>query len=130
MINLDAHWPYPPSKDATSLWVRDYAGPINGYLFRANLAGGHPDAADKQHVRPLRRRAVGAGFGAVDRFPRQALEARRRPTLFTADHGEALGEGDHWSHDDLLLMETRVPMLPSPRPRAAGRREGRSLAWT
>jgi len=129
MINLfDVHWPYLPSKDATALWVRDYAGPMNGYLFRSDsLAPGYrPDAADKQHIVDLYDGEMWELDGAVDRFMGTLLDGPSPPdVLLTADHGEALGEGDHWSHDDLLLAQTRVPMLLLAPGRAEpGRREG------
>jgi arylsulfatase A-like enzyme len=129
MVNLfDAHWPYLPSKDATALWVRHYAGPVNGYLFRADTypPGHQPDALDKQHVSDLYDAELWELDGAVDRFLGALLNGPAPPdVLLTADHGEALGEGDHWSHDDLLLAQTRVPMLLlAPGRVQPGRREG------
>jgi len=129
MVNLfDRHWPYLPSKDATALWVRDYAGPVNGYLFRADdyPPGHRPDAADKQHVADLYDAEMWGLDGAVDRFLGQLLDGPAPPdVLLTADHGEALGEGDHWSHDDLLLAQTHVPMLLlAPGRSEPGRRPG------
>jgi arylsulfatase A-like enzyme len=115
MVNLfDVHWPYLPGKDATALWVRDYAGAVNGYLFRADdyPRGHRPDAADKQHVADLYDAEIWELDAAVDRFLGELLDGPAPPfVLMTSDHGEALGEGDHWSHDELLLAQTRIPML-------------------
>lgn len=114
-VNLyDVHWPYIPAKDATALWVRPYTGLLNGYLFRADdyPRGHEPSAADKAHIADLYDAEMWQLDRDVDAFLEQAL-AGARPTnlLLTSDHGESFGEGDHWSHDELLTQNTLVPML-------------------
>jgi arylsulfatase A-like enzyme len=44
--------------------------------------------------------------------------------LVTADHGEGMGEGDTWNHDDVREVQVRVPLilrLPQPSPRGERR---------
>lgn len=128
LVNLfDVHWPYLPGKDAAALWVRPYDGPLNGYLFRADdFPPGHrPDLADKTHIADLYDAEMWELDRAVDEFLAQILARDPQAcVLLTSDHGEALGEGDTWSHDELLLMQTRVPLLlHAPGRVAPGRRE-------
>jgi arylsulfatase A-like enzyme len=114
-INLyDVHWPYVPAKDATALWVRPYSGVLNGYMFRADdyPRGYQPNAEDKAHIADLYDAEMWQLDRDVDGFLKQALSGTR-PTslLLTSDHGESFGEGEHWSHDELLTQNTHVPML-------------------
>src|SRR5262249_23605012 len=114
-INLyDAHWPYLPEKDAQALWVRPYGGVLNGYLFRADdfPRGYKPTAADKAPLADLYDAELWQLDRDVDGFLKQALGgARTTDLLLTADHGESLGEAEHWSHDELLTQNTHVPLL-------------------
>lgn len=129
MVNLfDVHWPYLPAKDAEALWVAAYDGPVSGYLFRADdfPTGYRPDEADKQHVRDLYDGELWQLDRAVDAFLAQAsASAPDTCVLMTSDHGEALGEGDRWSHDEVLAPQSRIPMLlHAPGRIAPGRRPG------
>jgi arylsulfatase A-like enzyme len=129
MVNLfDVHWPYLPGKDAAALWVRPYDGPVNGYLFRADdfPPGYRPDAADAAHVRDLYDAELWELDRAVDAFLAGVLQRDPQAcVLLTSDHGEALGDGDTWSHDELLLPQTRVPLLlRAPGRVEPGRRPG------
>jgi arylsulfatase A-like enzyme len=129
-INLyDAHWPYLPDKDAQALWVRPYSGVLGGYLFRADdfPKGYRPNDADKAHIADLYDAELWQLDRDVDGFLKPALGgARTTDLLLTADHGESLGEADHWSHDALLTQNTHVPLLllapgvpPGPRAEPA-----------
>jgi arylsulfatase A-like enzyme len=115
MVNLfDTHWPYLPDAQSRATWVRPYAGPVGGYVFRADdFPPGHvPDASDKAHVRDLYDAEVWEVDRAVERFlARLDLERGGTAVLMTADHGEGLGERDTWSHEDLHGPQTHVPML-------------------
>ncbi|MBM3986072.1 MAG: sulfatase, partial [Planctomycetes bacterium] len=129
MVNLfDVHWPYLPGKDAAALWVQPYDGPVNGYLFRADdfPPGYRPGTADAAHVRDLYDAELWELDRAVDAFLAGVLQRDPQAcVLLTSDHGEALGDGDTWSHDELLLPQTRVPLLlRAPGRVPAGRREG------
>jgi len=115
VVNLfDAHWPYEPSSESRALWVRPYGGPLTGHLFRADdwPPGRAADASDKVHARDLYDselwdldRATGAFLDGLD------LTSGATAVLLTADHGEALGEHDEWSHEHPRVPQSRVPLL-------------------
>jgi arylsulfatase A-like enzyme len=123
-VNLyDVHWPYVPGAEGSTRFVRPYAGPMDGHLFRSDdwVAGYEPDEADRAHVLDLYQaelfeldREVGVFLEAL------ALTDGGTAVLMTSDHGEAFGEAGRWSHEDILEPQTRVPLLvrraePSPR---------------
>jgi arylsulfatase A-like enzyme len=115
MVNLyDVHWPYVPSAESRERWVRPYAGPMDGYLFRSNAyPPGHvPTAEDGRHVGELYDAEMWQLDAEVDRFL-AALELERTNTavVLTSDHGEAFGEGGRFEHDDILEPQVRVPLL-------------------
>lgn len=124
-VNLyDVHWPYVPEQGGKQL-VRPYDGPVDGFLFRSDRwqPGYAMRAADRQHVDELYEGevfdldALVAGF--LDGL---ALERGGTAVLVTSDHGEGLGEGDTWNHDDVREPQVRVPLilrLPEPSPRGA-----------
>jgi arylsulfatase A-like enzyme len=135
MINLfDAHWPYLPDDDATHRWVRPYDGPLDGYLLRGDDVpeGYQADGSDKAHIRDL----YDAELWALDRdvtgfLAALDLSSGRTCLLVTADHGEALGEGDQWSHEELHAAQTHVPMLVlAPGRHPPGGRVGQPVSGT
>ena len=115
VVNLfDAHWPYEPSPESRALWVRPYGGPLTGHLFRADdwPQGRQADGSDKVHARDLYDgelwdldRATGRFLDGID------LTSGATVVLLTADHGEALGEHDEWSHEHPRVPQARVPLL-------------------
>jgi arylsulfatase A-like enzyme len=122
-VNLyDAHWPYLPEGDGARL-VSPYGGPVDGFLFRSDRwqAGYRMTAGDRAHVNELYEGELFDLDREVTRFL-GALELERGGTavLMTSDHGEGLGEGDTWNHDDVRESQVRVPLilrLPQPNPR-------------
>jgi arylsulfatase A-like enzyme len=127
MVNLfDTHWPYEPSADATQRWVRPYAGPLTGRLFRADdwPAGRAADAGDVLHARDL----YDGELWDLDRAVGDFLEELRAAggdtaIVLTADHGEALGEAGEWSHEHPRVPQARVPLVVhAPGRVAAGTR--------
>lgn len=116
-VNLyDVHWPYLPDEAGERL-VREYDGPLDGYLFRSDAypAGYVPNAADRRHVSDLYDGEVLDLDRAVERFlSRLDLERGDTAVLLTSDHGEAFGEGGVWMHDDILEPQVRVPLLVRP----------------
>ncbi|MSR60955.1 MAG: hypothetical protein EXS08_00715 [Planctomycetes bacterium] len=125
-VNLyDVHWPYLPEGEGKERLVREYGGPVDGYLFRSDRwqDGYQLDLDDKRHVNELYEGEIFDLDAEVAGFVEQ-LELERGGTavLMTADHGEGLGEGDTWNHDDVREPQVRVPLvlrLPQPSPRAA-----------
>ena len=115
VVNLfDAHWPYEPSPESRALWVRPYDGPLTGHLFRADdwPPGRQADQSDKVHARDLYDgelwdldRATGRFLEGLD------LTSGTTVVLMAADHGEALGEHDEWSHEHPRVPQARVPLL-------------------
>lgn len=115
VINLfDVHWPYEPSAEALSRWARPYSGPLTGHLFRADdwPPGRKADASDKLHARDLYDAEVWDLDRAVGDFL-AGLDLARGSTeiIVSADHGEALGENDEWSHEHPRVPQARVPLL-------------------
>jgi arylsulfatase A-like enzyme len=127
-VNLyDVHWPYVPEGEGREALVRPYAGPVDGFLFRSDAwqPGYALDEHDKRHVNDLYEGEIHDLDALVTRFL-DALDLERGGTavLITADHGEGMGEGDTWNHDDVREVQVRVPMilrLPQPTPRAERR---------
>jgi len=127
-VNLyDVHWPYVPEGDGRERLVRPYAGPIDGFLFRSNAwqPGYVLDEHDVRHVNDLYEGEIHDLDALVSEFL-AALELERGGTavLVTADHGEGMGEGDTWNHDDVREVQVRVPLilrLPQPAPRGERR---------
>lgn len=124
-VNLyDVHWPYLPEREGERL-VRPYDGPVDGFLFRSDAwrPGYRMQAADKQHVNDLYEGEVLDLDERVGQFlDGLALERGGTAVLVTADHGEGLGEGETWNHDDVREPQVRVPLilrLPEPAPRGA-----------
>jgi len=115
LVNLyDVHWPYLPDEVALSAFVRPYAGPLSGWLFRADdwPESHKPDAADRAHASDLYDAELWDLDRDVDRFLGQLdLRAPNQCVLMTSDHGEGLGERDTWSHEDLFAPQTRVPLM-------------------
>ncbi len=132
MVNLyDVHWPYVPGTESRERWVRPYAGPMDGYLFRSNNypRGYVPTPEDGRHVSELYDAEMWQLDAEVDRFL-SALDLARSNTavVLTSDHGEAFGEGGRFEHDDILEPQVRVPLLvrlPGPDPET-GRRSLRA----
>jgi hypothetical protein len=100
--------------ESRALWVRPYGGPLTGHLFRADdwPQGRAADASDKVHARDLYDgelwdldRATGRFLDGLD------LTSGTTAVLLTADHGEALGEHDEWSHEHPRVPQSRVPLL-------------------
>ena len=115
VVNLfDAHWPYEPSPESRALWVRPYDGPLTGHLFRADdwPQGRQADASDKLHARDLYDGELWDLDRATGRFL-EGLDLTSGTTvmLLTADHGEALGEHDEWSHEHPRVPQARVPLI-------------------
>ncbi|MHC5211345.1 MAG: sulfatase [Planctomycetota bacterium] len=115
MVNLfDTHWPYTPDEEARGRWVRPYDGPLSGHLFRADdwPEEREVSATDKVHARDLYDAEIWQLDASVARFL-AGVQAPGRAThlVMTADHGEALGERDEWSHDRLRAPQTHVPLL-------------------
>lgn len=124
-VNLyDVHWPYLPEREGERL-VRPYDGPVDGFLFRSDRwrPGYRMQAADKQHVNDLYEGEVFDLDARVAHFlDGLGLERGGTAVLVTADHGEGLGEGETWNHDDVREPQVRVPLilrLPEPAPRGA-----------
>jgi arylsulfatase A-like enzyme len=118
MINLyDVHWPYLPTGDARAEFVGDYAGPMDGYLFRSDRweAGYDPTEADRRHISELYDAEIHHLDALVDGFLGQlGLEQGDTAVVLTSDHGEAFGEAGHWKHEDILEPQVRVPLLVRP----------------
>lgn len=127
-VNLyDVHWPYVPEGDGRERLVRPYGGPIDGFLFRSDdwQPGYRMQPDDVRHVNDLYEGEIHDLDALVTRFL-EALELERGGTavLVTADHGEGMGEGDTWNHDDVREVQVRVPLLlrlPQPTPRGERR---------
>ena len=122
-VNLyDVHWPYVPEGEGQQL-VRPYGGPVDGFLFRSDRwqPGYALDDADKRHVNDLYEGEVYDLDALVAEFlARLELERGGTAVLVTSDHGEGLGEGDTWNHDDVREPQVRVPLilrLPEANPR-------------
>lgn len=115
MVNLfDVHWPYLPGPEASTNFVRPYDGPLDGYLFRSDdyPRGYRPDSTDMAYLSDLYDAELWELDREVDRFLDE-LNLPRGDTfvLMTSDHGEGLGEGGSFSHEELHAPQTRVPML-------------------
>ena len=116
MVNLfDVHWPYLPAKDATrALGARlrrpGERLPLPRRRLPARTTG--PTPSDKRaRPRPLRRRDVGAR-PRRRRLPRPAsLDGAPRVRAADLRPRRGAGRGRRWSHDELALPQTRVPML-------------------
>lgn len=130
-VNMfDVHWPYLPARDAAALFVDEYGGPMNGYVFRADdyPAGHQPTADDKRHIVDLYDAEMYQLDRVVDDFLGKLDLARGDTTvLLTSDHGEGFGEDRHgeqlWSHEHLHGPQTRIPLvLYAPGEVEAGRR--------
>ncbi|MFA6956521.1 MAG: sulfatase-like hydrolase/transferase [Thermoanaerobaculia bacterium] len=124
---LDPHDPYmPPDRPrGTTPFDPGYTGPIVGdeihYLYLGDRPS--PPPRDLRHIEALYHdevRYADAELGKVwDAFPE---ELRRRATVvFTADHGEEMGEHGGWKHGPALWEPVvRVPLMIRPgegRPR-------------
>ncbi|MEQ1892419.1 MAG: sulfatase [Planctomycetota bacterium] len=127
-VNLyDVHWPYVPEGAGREELVRPYAGPVDGFLFRSDAwqPGYRLDEHDKRHVNDLYEGEIHDLDALVARFLDELdLERGGTAVLVTADHGEGMGEGDTWNHDDVREVQVRVPMilrLPQPTPRGERR---------
>jgi len=134
-VNLyDVHWPYLPEGAGQSL-VRDYEGPVDGFLFRSDRwqSGYRMTSADERHVADLYEGELFDLDARVASFVLAlGLEHGGTAVLMTSDHGEGLGEdsaeGDSgesglWNHDDVREPQVRVPfLLRLPEPAPAGRR--------
>ena len=114
-VNLfDVHWPYVPSDASRHQWVRDYDGPMDGYLFRSGSypANHQPTDQDRAHLVDLYDAEMWSLDQAVDRFLQTIdLELGDTAVIVTADHGEAFGEQGHWSHEALHGPQTRIPLV-------------------
>ncbi len=111
---FDVHWPYLPDDESAARFVRDYDGPLDGYLFRSdhypeNYA---PGDADKRFVGDLYDAEMWRLDQQTDTFL-QELDIGRGDVavVMTADHGEGLGEAGRWSHEHLHGPQTRVPLV-------------------
>ena len=124
-INLyDVHWPYLPEGDGQAL-VRDYDGPMDGYLFRSDAwqDGYEPNEEDMRHMRDLYEAEIYDLDRVVDRFLGElAIPESHTAVLLTADHGEAFGEAGRWKHEDILEPQVRVPFILRPPGRAPAAR--------
>lgn len=116
-INLyDVHWPYVPAESFLAEWVaRDYAGPIDGYLFRSDdfPEGYELDARDKRHLTELYDGELAQLDDAVESFL-AAVDGDDVAMLLTADHGEAFGEAGRYEHFDVIEPQVHVPLLLRP----------------
>ncbi|MEW6072617.1 MAG: sulfatase-like hydrolase/transferase, partial [Planctomycetota bacterium] len=127
LVNVyDPHWPYVPVGPGRELLVRDYDGPLDGYLFRSDRwrEGTAIGAADASHVADLYDAELHDLDLEMDAFLRDlCLEEGRTAVIVTSDHGEAFGEAGRWAHEDILEPQVRVPLLVRPAaPRPAGAR--------
>ncbi len=127
MINLfDVHWPYLPGDAAQERWVSPYEGPLDGYLFRSNEyeKGYRPSATDQDYIGDLYAAEMWELDAAVDRFLKHVdIERDDVHIVMTSDHGEGLGEGGMWSHDEFVGPQTNVPLIVyAPGRVPAGRR--------
>jgi arylsulfatase len=116
MVNLyDVHWPYLPEASARERWVRDYAGPVDGYSRRGDRLppGYRMQPADDAHLADLYDGEMWELDGAVEAFL-ATIDLERTAVLMTADHGEAFGEGGRHEHDDVLECQLRVPLIVRP----------------
>ena len=139
-VNLyDVHWPYVPGEESHGRFVRDYDGPMDGYLFRSDgyERGYEPTAEDKRHLRDLYDAELWDLDREVDAFlGRLDLDAGNTGVLLTSDHGEAFGEADTWEHNDVLEPQLRVPFVvlhagsDGPRGRRADPTSGVDVAPT
>ena len=115
MVNLyDAHWPYVPTGPGRAALVRDYDGPLDGYLFRSDAwrKGYEMGEEDARHVSDLYDAEVYDLDLAVDAFlSRLGLDDGKTALLMTSDHGEAFGEAGRWKHEDITEPQVRVPLL-------------------
>jgi len=134
LVNVyDSHWPYLPGEAARARFVRDYSGPMDGFLFRSDSyrPGYVTDSADRQHLGDLYDGEVSELDAQIEAFlGALGLERGGTAVLVTADHGEALGEVDpgsnegFWKHEDVGESQVRVPFLLRP---AEARPVGRSV---
>jgi arylsulfatase A-like enzyme len=127
LINLfDVHWPYTPNEESSGRWVRDYDGPMGGFVFRANDYPDdyYPTAADNRHLTELYDAEMWELDALVADFIEQLdLDASNTAVLITSDHGEAFGEAGRYEHEDILEPQVRVPfMLRLPGDAQAGER--------
>jgi arylsulfatase A-like enzyme len=132
MINLyDVHWPYLPAPEAREKWVGDYAGPIDGYLFRSNKFPGGPGGdersyklspEDDRHLTDL----YDGELWELDRTVAAFLDGLGDDCalLLTSDHGEAFGEGGAYLHDNIKEAQVQIPLLVRP-PRGGTRKAER-----
>ena len=126
MVNMyDVHWPYLPSDDGRERWVREYGGPIDGYLKRSNSFEEDYllDDDDHRHLTDLYDGEMYELDAVVDAFlGRIDLAAGDTAVVVTSDHGEAFGEHGRYEHDDILEPQLRIPMLVRPAGGTAGQR--------
>ncbi len=132
LVNLfDAHWPYLPGEDACRRFVRPYHGLFGGHTDQADdwEQGRRPDEADKRHVRDLYDAELYELDAAVGAFL-AALPgpAERTAIVVTSDHGEALGERDLWSHEELHAPQSHVPLLIHAPGRVSRGRVGQAVS--
>lgn len=123
MINLyDVHWPYLPNDESAKKMVRDYDGPMDGYLFRSdNYQSGYvPNERDGRHVADLYDAEILELDQKVGQFLKSLnLDESNTSVILTADHGEAFGEAGRYKHEDVIEPQVRVPLcirLPGPNP--------------
>jgi arylsulfatase A-like enzyme len=122
LVNLyDVHWPYLPPQEARERWVRPYAGPIDGFVFRSDrfVRGTRLGLADDRHLLDLYDGEMWQLDRDVHAFL-ERLDLERTAIVITSDHGEAFGEGGRYEHDDILEAQVRVPLLLRPPKGLAG----------
>lgn len=115
LINLfDVHWPYTPREESRERWVDEYAGPMGGYVFRANDYPNNysPTDADDRHLTDLYDAEMWELDALVADFLESVdLDGSNTVVLITSDHGEAFGEAERYEHEDILEPQVRVPFL-------------------
>ncbi len=127
---FSTHTPYdPPAEFRAQYCDPQYAGPAT--TFRSDHAQAieaglvTPNAADVAQIRGL----YYGGVAHADRQLAQVLDELERQgvlentlVIYTADHGEELGDHDVWEHNHMFQTNLRVPLIMSwPRklPKAA-----------
>lgn len=112
---FDPHWPYePPASFASPLEPLPAVepGPKQPYRFDERKSAAYPlDAADLQEI----LEGYDDEISYLDSELRRlfdAIDTLQGPlVVFTADHGESLGEHGIVSHNDLYQSIIRVPLL-------------------
>lgn len=124
LVNLyDVHWPYLPSQAAREQWVKEYDGPIDGYLKRSDTFEEDYELSsdDHRHLLDLYDGEMFELDQIVDQFlERVDVLGGQTALVLTSDHGEAFGEQGRYEHDDILEVQLRVPLLVRPPAGVAG----------